>query len=379
MDDVGTVAGAEAMLGRDREVAAALTAAPGRPVEFHAPCGFGKSVLLGQVAARLSERSGVPALYLQVGGYGPNDLRQRLTGLLCTSDVPLSGVRATLLLDDVSLGPDELREVLDDLPRCTVIIGCNRPLLGRRGRSILLTGLPTDLARQALCRYLGRDLTAAERVDADRLCRLVGGQPLRLRQAAALVRDGRHQFGHLTRAVERDPDALDRLGIDALSRPQQRTLALLAFAAGALLPAGLVGYVIGRGDIRPILESLHERGLGERTGDRFGLAVRHADDYLALLMDELTLADAVSSIVSWIGRQEPGGAQALDAADAALSIISHAVEHRDWRVVADLATVIEPIFALAGRWNAWSAAVTAGLEATRQLRDLTTKHRAVAG
>ncbi|HEU5108910.1 MAG TPA: hypothetical protein VFT95_10175, partial [Micromonosporaceae bacterium] len=259
MNHVATAVETEPLLGRDREVGAALSAAPGRPVEFHAACGYGKSALLRQVAARWAAASGVPALHLQVGGYGPNDLRQSLAEL-CPAGLPLSRVRATVVLDDVSLSPDELRDLLDDLPHCTVIIGCARPLLGRRGRSIPLTGLPADLAQQALCRYAGRELTASELPAAARLVRIAGGQPLRLRQAGALMRDGSHSPADLADALEHDPEALDRLGIDALTRPQQRTLTLLAFAAGALLPPDLVGRVTGRRDARTTLESLHERG-----------------------------------------------------------------------------------------------------------------------
>jgi hypothetical protein len=370
MNHVATAVAPEVLLGRDREIAAALAAGPGRPVEFHAACGFGKSALLGAVTTRLSARSAVPVPHLHVGGYGPSDLRQHVADLLCPPEVPLSRLRATLVLDDVSLGPNELGAFLDDVPHCTVIIGCTRPLLGRRGRSIALTGLPVDLARRALCQHLGRDLTAIETGDAERLCRIVGGQPLRLRQAAALVGDGDHRFDELARAVEFDPDALDRRSVDALTRNQQRTLTLLAFAAGALLPADLVGHVTARRDALPALESLHERGLAERAGDRFGLPVRPADDYLALLTDDLTLSATVAAVVAWIGCQEPGGEAALAAACAALSIIGHAAEHGEWPAVARLAETIEPTFARAGRCDARTDAVTAGLQAAARINGL---------
>jgi hypothetical protein len=375
------VAGPGVLLGRDREVAAALAAAPGRPVEFHAPSGFGRSTLLREVAARLSERSGVPVCYLHVGGDGPDDLRQRLVDVLYAPSVPvrplgrqraelLSRARAVFLLDDVSLGTRALWEVLDDLPQGTVIMSSDRPLLGRRGRSVPLTGLPAGTAREVLCHYLGRGLTPAERADAEVLCRLVGGQPARLRQAAALLGDGGHLVGDLAVAVGRDAYALDRLGIDALSESQQRALTVLAFAAGALLPPELVGAVAGLTGAGPVLASLVERGLVEQAQDRFGVPVRHADDYLALLTEHLTVGEAARAIVSWIGRQELDGEAALTAASAALSIIGYAAEDADWLVVARLVGAVEPILAFAGRWNAWNDALTWGREACRHLGDL---------
>jgi len=230
--------------GRDAEVATAQAVSAGEAIEFHAACGFGKSTLLRHLAAQSGAEETSAVVYLRVGGQRRDDLLQRLVDALYTADPPfkptpeqraqlLAQARALVLLDDVTLGPSQLREVLDALPACSIVLGSDRPVLGRRGRSVPLTGLPGAVALDLLRRDLGRDFTAPERADAERLCELVDGQPLHLRQAAALVREGRYSFADLARIAEGDVFALDRLSVNALAEQERRVLAVLALAAGA--------------------------------------------------------------------------------------------------------------------------------------------------
>src|ERR1051326_3014627 len=53
----------------------------------------------------------------------------------------------------------------------------------------MLTGLPADEAVLLLERELERELTAAERTAAAALCTALDGHPLRIQQAAAIVRE----------------------------------------------------------------------------------------------------------------------------------------------------------------------------------------------
>src|SRR6266536_1949661 len=129
------------LLGRDAEIAAANAATAGEPIEFYAGCGFGKSALLRQVAAQLRARTAVPVVYMRVGRHLADDLWPRLVETLYTADRPfvptpeqraqlLAQARATILLDDVTLGPGEVGEILGNLPQCAVVLGCDRPVIG---------------------------------------------------------------------------------------------------------------------------------------------------------------------------------------------------------------------------------------------------------
>jgi hypothetical protein len=274
------------------------------------------------------------------------------------------------VLDDVTLRPSQLAQVLDALPGCGIVLGTDRPLLGRRGRSIPLPGLANPTALELLRRDLGRELSGPERVDAERLCELVDGQPLHLRQAAALVREGRHSFADLARRADGDVFALDRLSVNGLAEQERRVLAALALAAGALLPTDLVGVLTDLGNVAGMLDSLHRRGLAEQEDDRFGLPVCHAEDYRALLLRYLGLADAARELATWVQRQGWSSQQAQSAASAALSIIGYAAERGEWGAVVRLVEVIEPVLALAGHWQAWRDVLEQGVEAAQAVGDL---------
>jgi len=367
--------------GRDAEVAAAQAISTGEAIEFYAVCGYGKSTLLRHLAAQAGAGEAAAVVYLRVGSQRRDDLLQRLMDALYTANSPfkptpercaqlLARARALVLLDDVTLGPAQLREVLDALPGCTVVLSSDRPVLGRRGRSITLTGLPNHAALEVLRRDLGRDLTGPERADALRLCELVDGQPLHLRQAAALVREGRQSFTDLARIAEGDVFALDRLSVNALAEQERRVLAVLALAAGALLPSDLVGSITDLANVWGVLDSLDRRGLVEQEDDRFGLPICHAEDYRALLLRYLGLAQAARELATWVQRQAWSSQDAQSAAGAALRIIGYAAERGEWHAVVRLVEAVEPVLALAGHWEAWREVLERGVEAAQTVGDV---------
>ena len=111
---------------------------------------------------------------------------------------------------------------------------------------------------------LGRPLTADEAAAAGSLVAAVDGQPLHLRQCAALASEGRHSLRALARQAAGDPEILDRLSINALAQHQRRALAALALAAGTLLPADVVDAIGQVSYLAQWLQSLHGRGLAEQ-------------------------------------------------------------------------------------------------------------------
>src|SRR5260370_12382 len=98
----------------------------------------------------------------------------------------------------------------------------------------------------------------------------VAGQPLDLRQCAALVGEGRHSFRSLARHAAHDVEVLDRLSISALAQFERRALAVLALAAGALLPITVVETVGQIPYAVEWLEAPHPRGLGDHPDDPVG-------------------------------------------------------------------------------------------------------------
>ena len=274
-----------------------------------------------------------------------------------------------IVLDDVTLDPGQVEYLLRMLAGGGLVLASQRPVLGRHGISLALAGLSDDAAVELVTAELGRPLTGEELVSVRRLIAAVDGQPLHLRQAAALIREQGMPPERIARTAERDPEELDRLSINELAGPERRALAVLALAAGASMPADLVGTM---GDIASIGESLgllHRRGLAERHSDRFGLPVCKAEGYRQLLLKELHLAAALRELVDWLAERDPTSADSLSAAGAALAVIEWAAERGDWPVLVELVRVAEPVLTLAGRWEASSHVLGRGLEAAKATGD----------
>jgi hypothetical protein len=370
------------LLGRDEPISEAYAAVGSQgSIEFTATCGYGKSALLRHIATNaVYDGLARSSVYLLAGSDGLHDLLQRIVAELFTSDPPvkptpeqcaelLGQVRAMIVLDDVMLDPGQIDYLLRVLPGCSLLLGTLRPVLGRHGTSRILAGLPSHAAVELITSELGRQLTGGELAAVEHLAVAVDGQPLHLRQAAALVREDGLSFEWLARIAERDPGQLDRLSVSVLAGQGRRALAVLALAAGALLPADLVGAM---GDIAQIGQSLgllHRRGLAEQHANRFGLPVCKVAGYRQMLLKDLQLAAALREFASWLANRDPTTADSLSAARAALGIIEWAAELGDWPAVVRLVRVAEPILTLAGRWEASSHILSQGLEAAKATGD----------
>ena len=97
-----------------------------------------------------------------------------------------------VILDDLLMSADQADHIVAVLRRCNIVTGSPHPVLGRRGTSRPLPGLSQTAALDLLGACLARALTGAEQHHARRLTAAVHGQPLHLKQAAALARAGQH-------------------------------------------------------------------------------------------------------------------------------------------------------------------------------------------
>lgn len=345
-----------------------------RPVGFFGTCGYGKTTLLRYVAATaLAEGFAQPGVYLQAGPGGLRDLLHRLVGELYTADEPvklppdqcaevLGQVHTLVAADDVALTRGQADYLQTVLPECSLLLSSRHPVLGQDD-SHQLGGLPEEAALQLVIDDLGRPLSPGETADVRRLVGAADGRPLHLRQAAALVREGQQSFAALAERAERDPEALDRLSVGALAERYRQGLAILALAAGALLPIGLVAAMGGIAEIGECLSLLRRRGLAEQEGDRFGLPVCKAERYREMLVKDVHHAAAMRELTSWLTTANPAAPDSICAASAALAVAEWAAEGSDWAGVIEVIRVAEPILTLAGHWEASRQALTAGLHA----------------
>jgi beta-lactam-binding protein with PASTA domain len=366
------------ILGREQQLADALRAIQQRrPIEFHADCGYGKTTLLEHIVASVSERySTAGCICLRADRDRVEDLLQQLVTELYGSDQPVKltpGECAQLLgqagliiaVDDAPADPAQVGYLLDVLSGCTLVIGSARRVPVRGGSSHDLAGLPVGAALSLLAAGLGRSLTSQELPAAQDLVAAVGGQPLHLKQAAALVNDGSHSIASLARQASADPAALDRLSIGALTDHERRALAVLAFAAGALLPGEVVDVIGQVAQLGECLQLLHRRGLAEQRHDRFGLPICKAESYRAMLLGDLQLGSSVAGLCNWLATRDPAASESLSGANAALAIMEFAAARRNWMAVVQLARAAEQILFIAARWEAWHHALSQGLAAAQ--------------
>jgi beta-lactam-binding protein with PASTA domain len=367
--------------GREQQVADALRAIEqGRPVEFHAGCGYGKTTLLQHIAASAAERHrALSCVYLRADGDRVEDLLQHLVTELYRSEQPVKLTpaecgqllrQASLVaaVDDAPTDPAQVGYLLDVLPGCRFVLGCSTRVAVRGGSSHDLPGLPVDAALSLLAADLGRALTSQELPVARNLAAAVGGQPLHLKQAAALVREGSHSLASLAWQAAEDPAVLDRLSISSLTDSERRALAVLAFAAGALLPAEVVD-VIGQAAQRgECLTAWRRKGLAEQRRDRFGLPVCKAASYRTMLLGDLQLGAAAGALTSWLAARHPSASESQSAAEAVLAILEFAAERQEWDTAVQLARIAEQIVFITGRWEAWHHVLGQGLAAANATR-----------
>ncbi|WP_435177239.1 hypothetical protein [Actinacidiphila sp. bgisy145] len=341
-------------------------------VEFTAPCGSGKTSLLRAVA---------PDAYIRAGAADLEDFLQDLVRefyeyppgapRLSTEECrhALEQVVAVVALDDVGYDPPQIAELRDALRGCAVLIGAVRPGVGRLGVSHPLPGLSAEDAVTLFSRFLGRIVAGAELPPSHRLVAALGGRPLALRQAAALVRYEGRGIAELACEVEPDPEVLDELAIAVLGPRSKRVLAVLALLGGAHLPARLVAAMAEVEPGTERFEQLCARGLAEKHGDRFGLPTGLPEPYLRLLHPHLDLRTALRALAGWIEARDPGSEEAGQAADVAVPLLDAAASHGAWDTVVALALTVEPVLCLQGHWRSWQRALDIGRIAAQRLPD----------
>ncbi|GGL10560.1 hypothetical protein [Mangrovihabitans endophyticus] len=363
--------------GRQRYVDQAVNAAAADlPIEFTGPCGQGRSTLLRHVAAAVTTRLRRPAVCLLAGDDHPADLLQRLVDEVYVMDrrakLPpetcadlLRRAGVVSVLDELAGDTARVGEVLSALPGCAVVIASDRPRLQRRGRSVVLPGLGEAAASTVIRRDLARPLSIYEAAAIHRLIAAVHGRPLSLRQAAALVRVHEHSFA----ALADRPHDIHSLSLGGLSHAQRQILAYAALLAGVFLPGDLISAITGLGDVAGALAELRRRGHIEQHEDRFGLPVCRGERNLASVADYVSAGNAARVIGDWLTAADPASDAALPVAAAGLSLIKFGAKQLEWDYVVRLIRVVEPVLALAGRWEACRQLLELGMRGAQAVGD----------
>jgi hypothetical protein len=367
------------LVDRRGELAAAVSALDaGGPLEISGPPGVGKTALLRHLAHHPRAALVDGTLFIEARHQSSIDLLQRIFDAFYATDTPCRPTRADvrrgmqdrhalILLDEVGLSTHELEELFEAAPRCAFVATTRERTLWGEARSIALTGLPPEDAIAFLERELERALDPEEREAAVRLGAALNGHPVRLRQAAELIRasivSGDSWIDHL---------ASDTLIVELLTRADEKERRLLtALAPWTSVPIQIqhVAELAGLTDVEPDLIALARRGLIARHQSRYRL-VDGVSDRLRRTEDlKPSINRAVTYFTAWADRQRRNQDSLLDTADALIRVQQYAIEERRWGEALRLGRQLEPPLVLAGRWGAWETVLDRCLTAAKAIGD----------
>src|SRR6185436_14758912 len=190
------------LLGHQQELSDALSAVDaGLSIEVSGERGVGKTAFLHQLAHHSGAAAFVDGvIYISARGQSSADILQLIFEAFYESDQVakpttaeirrgLEDKQALILLDDVQLARNEMEQLFDVAPRSALALATRERCLLGEVRSVVLHGLAATEAIQLLEREVGRPLSPPERSLAADVCGSVEGHPVRIRQAAALIRD----------------------------------------------------------------------------------------------------------------------------------------------------------------------------------------------
>ena len=374
-------------LDRQTELASVLSALDaGLPIEVSGEPGIGKTAILRHLAHHPRAASFLDGtIYVRARHQSSTDLQQMLFEAFFESDEfckpteaevrrGLQEKQALILLDDVHLTQAELEQVLDSAPRSAFVVATRERCLWGEARSIALNGLPADDAMGLLEREIERSLDGAEREAAAGLCAAIGGHPLRLLQAATIIRE---------RGLPRDgwapitPQILVTELMATTDEKQRRVLLALTALPGVPLQAQHLSGIGEINDIEPALQTLVRRGLVLSSDSRYQLADGIADRLRRTEDLKPWVNRAITYFTAWAERHRRHPDSLLEESEALLRVQRHAAETRRSGEVLELGWLLEHALVARARWGAWNTNLERCLAAARALGDRSAEARAL--
>jgi hypothetical protein len=367
-------------VGRGAELAAALGALEtGLPIEVCGEPGIGKSAFLRQLAHHshgVSFPDGV--LYLSarhqccddvVGfifdAFYESDGIRKVTEAQIRRD--LRDKRALILLDDVRLPPQELDQILEIAPACAFVVATRERCLWDVGRSLTLVGLGAKDSVLLFERAVERPLDDSERPAGMRLCESLSGHPLRILQAAALVREKRMTLDSGPRDF--GPDDLITQLMKSIDDRQRRALLALISLPGVPLSVHHISAIAEVTDLEPAVQPLLTLGLVVRDNARYQAAAGVADRLRR--REDLTpwIHRAITYFTLWSSRFQRHPNSLLEEAEALLRTQQSAAETRRSGEVLRIGRLLEGALIVGGRWGAWGNVLERCLDAAKATGD----------
>ena len=368
------------LLDRRMELAAALSALDaGLPIEVSGEPGVGKTAILRQLAHHPRAASFVDGIvYLAARHLSSDDLLQLIFEAFYESDEickptdaevrrGLQDKQALLLLDDVQLAQHELEQVIDIAPHSLFAVATRERCLWGEVRSIALKGLPVDDAVLLLEREIERAPDASEQSAARSLCASLEGHPLRIQQAAALIREQGISLDECARNIV--PAGLMTELMASIDAKERRALLALTAVPGVPLQVQHVSSIADVPDVEPLLMTLVRRGLVVSGQSRHQLAEGVADQLRRSADLNPWMNRGITYFTAWAERYRRSPGNLLDESEALLRVQQAATDTRRWGEVLRLGRLLEGALVIGARWGAWTIALERCLAAAKAIGD----------
>lgn len=372
------------LLDRSEETALARTAADRRGVlQVYAGDGWGKSALVHHVA-HLPELISTPRsiVYLSGAGKPLDDVCYYLFQACFVCDVvyrpteeelceALHALDAIVVIDDSGLTRDELERLRDHAPGSSMVLTTTTRTLWS-DTAIHLGGLPEDAGAELISRELGRPLTAAEESAAGRLVKQLGGQPLRLLQAAAHARHRDIPIDQLETCLDvgAPETSLVAETLRHLSASERRVLEALARMLGVPASADEVASVTGVRDTGHILADLERRHLALARSPTYTVP---RDIAAGLPGSDEDTVRAFGVMTEWAAAHRGRSDELAARAEGINTYLAWAeAAGHDPTEILRLVHAGEEAMALSGRWGAWRRALEVAHHAAQRSSDTAT-------
>jgi len=339
------------------------------PCELSGEEGIGKSALLRVISRQVDVStftSGV--VYLEQQGRDVDDLLQFLFTIFY--DAPsgfkpvggrllryLQDINALIIVDDLTLSREDADRLRNSAPNCTFVVADERAEM-TEGPTVRLAGLPETEGLSLLERRLKRSFSTEERNSAHDIWASVGGNPLHLIQAAALVIDGQTTLTAL--ADKLHSGGASQLGTEAVAAStadEKQMLATLAALGDSPVAEAHLAAIASQPNAAAQLRALAGRGLVQSHSPSF-TAVGNVTEALPGGDGSATLERVVDWASAAASRHD-----LVSAAPLIQHAIASAAEAQRWPDVTVLCRAVETELAASGQWGAWRWVLNQSLRA----------------
>jgi CHAT domain-containing protein len=363
------------LVGRNDEVVAATDSlSQGRPVEFHAPAGLGKTSLLRFLSYHPPASASDGVVYLARRNLPVDDLLEALFEATHTADgaykpTPtqilqlLQDLRLIVAVDDADLTREDVQRLVDSAPAAAFLLASAERNLWGDGRAIELGGLSEDAALELFERELDQPVKEPDRAEVAALCRELEGAPLRIVQAAARVRAG-DSVGDLRKELP---------GAPSLTTDERTVLAALTALDGAAIHPEHLAAATGLPDAPAILERLQAAGFAKTASPRFALAEPVEAGVMVPQEHERLLRYFIEMTERHTG--DPG--PVVEELEAILAVLAWAREQGRHADFLRLARAAEEALIVGRRWATWRSLLHQEVGAAEALGDEAARARAL--